>query len=125
MIKNIMKNIGLKPVEVEEKEEETGGMSKHWVQNGEEATFVERTPEEEMEMWQKVAARQSNDKLKQAIKNREGRELKPVEKIKLEAAKAELGKREENFQKFDDIRKSEAKKWNDFFDETDKMIYGK
>lgn len=96
MIKNIMKNIGLKPVEVEEKEEKTGGMSKHWVQNGEEAMFVERTPEEEMKIWQEVAARQSNDKLKKAIKNRESKELNPKQKIILEAAKAELAKRSEN-----------------------------
>ena len=31
---------------------------------------------------------------------------------------------DEMAKKFDDIRKSEAKKWKDFFDETDKMIYG-
>ena len=69
------------------------GMSKHWVQKGDKADFVERTPQEEKAMWGKVAARQSDEKLKLAIKNREGRELKPVEKIKLEAAKEELAKR--------------------------------
>ena len=70
------------------------GMSKHWVQKGEKAGFVERTPQEEKAMWEKVAARQSDDKLKLAIKNREGRELSPVEKIKLETAKEELAKRQ-------------------------------
>ena len=83
------------------------GMSKHWVQKGEKAEFVERTPEEEKKMWQKVAARLSDDKLKQAIKNREGRELKPVEKIMLEAAKSELEKRNtsEPESKKEDVRK--------------------
>lgn len=70
------------------------GMSKHWVQKGDKADFVERTPQEEKAMWGKVAARQSDDKLKLAIKNREGKELNPVEKIKLETAKEELAKRE-------------------------------
>ena len=70
------------------------GMSKHWVQKGEKAEFVERTPQEEKAMWEKVAARQSDDKLKLAIKNREGKELNPVEKIKLETAKEELAKRQ-------------------------------
>ena len=69
------------------------GMSKHWVQKGDEADFVERTPEEEKKMWQGVASRQSDDKLRLAIKNREGKDLNPVEKIKLETAKAELARR--------------------------------
>lgn len=69
------------------------GMSKHWVQKGEEAAFVERTPQEEKEMWKKVAARQSDEKLQLAIKNRQGKDLTPIEKIKLETAKAELEKR--------------------------------
>lgn len=94
------------------------GMSKHWVQKGDEADFVERTPEEEKKMWQGVASRQSDDKLMLAIKNREGRELKPVEKIKLEAAKEELAKR--NASKVDSIKQSESKKWDDFFSEMDK-----
>jgi len=79
------------------------GMSKHWVQKGDKADFVERTPQEEKAMWGKVAARQSDEKLKLAIKNREGRELNPVEKIKLEAAKEELAKRNES--------KPAAEKW--------------
>jgi hypothetical protein len=72
------------------------GMSKHWVQKGEEAAFVERTPQEEKEMWKKVAARQSDEKLQLAIKNRQGKDLSPIEKIKLETAKAELEKRNSN-----------------------------
>ena len=69
------------------------GMSKHWVQKGEKAAFVERTPQEEKEMWKKVAARQSDEKLQLAIKNRQGKDLTPIEKIKLETAKEELEKR--------------------------------
>jgi hypothetical protein len=72
------------------------GMSKHWVQKGEEAAFVERTPQDEKEMWKKVAARQSDEKLQLAIKNRQGKDLSPIEKIKLETAKAELEKRNSN-----------------------------
>lgn len=72
------------------------GMSKHWVQKGEEAAFVEQTPQEEKEMWKKVATRLSDEKLQLAIKNRQGKDLSPIEKIKLETAKAELEKRNSN-----------------------------